>query len=108
MRRQVAFFVLLMGCAAPSEHEVQAAFHSFVASHNRCERDEDCALMFPGCPLGCYAAVHRSAVEEAEQVARGLIADYEAPGRACFYQCIADCGVRCAENVCAPITDCQP
>ena len=92
----------------PTEQELLAEFDSFVSDHADCERDEDCVMFSPGCPLGCYAAVHVDALQEAESYADGLVADYMAPGRACFYQCVVECGVRCADNICATVYDCSP
>lgn len=90
-----------LGCA-PSEEEIRKEFSDFVSSHNACERDEDCTLITPGCPLGCWTALHKSAADQGARLASELIEDYESAGRACEYGCVASCGARCTdENVCA-------
>jgi hypothetical protein len=104
----VVLLAAASGCSPASEQEAQAEFESFVSGHNKCQHDDDCATFFPGCPLGCYAAVHVNAVRGAKDLAKELIADYESAGRACFYQCVAECGVRCVNNACTTIVDCAP
>ena len=110
MRLALLLIMLLSaatGCSPPSAEEVQAEFDGFVASRRACQRDEDCGLISPGCPLGCFTAVNVRSVKEAEALARELIDDYESAGRACEYGCIAQCGARCAEQTCEVVTECS-
>ncbi len=89
--RQILFGVMaacgLLGCA-PSEEEVQDEFAAFIASRRGCEQDTDCAVVYPGCPLGCYVAVAEEHVEAVEKKARELVEDYERAGRSCDYDCM--------------------
>jgi hypothetical protein len=73
------------GCV--SEEEIQADFDAHVEESNACELDADCALIFPGCPLGCFVAVRVDRVEECTAFADELIASYEVFGRTCEYDC---------------------
>jgi len=105
MMRVVLLVTLLSSCA-PSEDEIQKEFDSFVSAHNACEQDEDCVLIMPGCPLGCWTAVNVDAAGEATRLARELIEDYESAGRACAYGCVASCGARCSDKACVRIEAC--
>jgi hypothetical protein len=75
----------LLGCA--SEEGVQRRWDAFVAEHSECEFADDCAIVYPGCPLGCFDTVNVEHVEEAEDLADRLIRQYESFGRSCDYDC---------------------
>ncbi len=93
----------LVGCA--SEEQIQARWESFLDENTSCEVAEDCALVSPGCPLGCATAVRADAVDEAEELAARLIRQYEAGGRSCAYDCVAFEGVTCDAGRCALVPD---
>lgn len=77
----------LLGCAA-DEDEIQAEFDSYVAARQSCEDDGDCALVYPGCPLGCYVVVATVHVNDVKHKAEELIDDYERGGSTCDYSCL--------------------
>jgi|GEM_PF-1543996 hypothetical protein len=102
----VLCLALGVGCA-PSEQEIRKEFEEFVTRHNACERDEDCTLITPGCPLGCWTPLRKDAADEGARLADELIDDYESAGRACEYDCVSACGARCTDKVCAPRLDAE-
>ncbi|HLV19594.1 MAG TPA: hypothetical protein VKZ49_01890 [Polyangiaceae bacterium] len=71
----------------PSADEVQREFDEFVASVNHCQAADECTLVGPGCPLGCWVAVPTSAKSAVEAKAADLIGDYERFGARCEYGC---------------------
>ena len=95
----VACTVLSVACVA-SEEEVQREFDQLVAASNSCERDTDCAVVSPGCPLGCQVAINAEHKQVVERRARELIDDYERGGRACDYECVAQGRVACVAARC--------
>lgn len=102
-----AVAVAAISCA-PSEQEIKREFSGFVAEHQRCEADSDCALVSTGCPLGCAVAVQVAAAGETQQLARELIEDYESGGRACQYDCAVVCGAGCRDNACMVVMPLSP
>jgi len=95
---------LAAGCGA-SEEEVQAEFNAFVADHDGCQAATDCALMSPGCPLGCSTALRADAVDEAEALAEDLVDDYERSGTHCDYECVGAQRVACTDGACQVCPD---
>lgn len=91
-----------LGCA-PSEVEIKREFRDFVSKHVACTSDADCTLISPGCPLGCFVAVQKSAASEGERLGRELIEDYESGGSSCEYDCVAVCGAACEANTCSVV-----
>ena len=83
---------LTLGCG-PSTGEVERALEEA----NYCAVTEDCAVLYPGCPLGCYALVNQDEV----QAMQSLIDDYfDSHGHTCDYDCIAVGGPRCENGRC--------
>jgi hypothetical protein len=95
--------VLVAGCA--DEERLNARWDAFVADHAACEVAEDCALVYPGCPLGCFNAVNVAFVDEAEAEAARLVRAYERWGRACVYDCAAAGPPTCDDGRCAVEAD---
>ena len=89
----------LVGCV-PSEEEIQAEFDAFTASRKSCEQAEDCTVVTPGCPLGCYAVVAKEHAAAVEKKAHELIEDYERGGQTCDYSCTALPEPRCNDGEC--------
>lgn len=94
-----ACVVLGVACGA-SEEAVQREFDAVVAASNFCERDSDCAVVFPGCPLGCQTAINAKHKQKVERRARELIDDYETGGRSCEYDCASPGPVACIAERC--------
>ena len=76
MRAWMVLVLSLVGCG-----DVEQAWDEWVDEHNSCEVAADCALVFPGCPLGCATAVNVEFVDDAEAKASRLIGRYERFGR---------------------------
>jgi hypothetical protein len=91
----LASFVAAAGsCSSRSEEDIRADFKAYVAAHDQCATVTDCVLVFPDCPLGCYAAVNVGAKDAAEAKAAALVAEYRQDHGTCVYECsaaIADC-----------------
>jgi hypothetical protein len=96
----IAFLACLAaGCA--SSEQIQAEFAAHVEDSNECTSDGECAVIYPGCPLGCSVAVNIEHAEECEAYAADLIASYERGGTRCEYDCIAVSPPYCDEGRCA-------
>ncbi|MCO4744392.1 MAG: hypothetical protein KC912_06360 [Proteobacteria bacterium] len=98
MLKRAVWLLVLVGCG--SETAVQERWDDWVAEHNTCDVAEDCAAVFPGCPLGCYEAVNASFEEEADAMVDRLIRRYESAGRSCAYDCIEMPALTCDAGVC--------
>lgn len=82
----VAVALLASGCM--SADDANAAFAERVEESNHCASDDECTVISPGCPLGCWAAVNVEHAAECEQYAADLIDAYERGGTNCAYGCI--------------------
>jgi hypothetical protein len=91
--------VLFTGCL--SADRAGEKWDDWVADHSTCEVDDDCALVYPGCPLGCADAVSADDLEAAEAMADELISRYELPGRGCDYSCVPVGDPYCDAGACA-------
>ena len=106
MRLTIAFAMLIVSCSSGGDDtqtqadDLKADFDAFVEANNSCATDTDCALVSPGCPLGCYAAVSTTSVDATEAKAEDLVDQYESGGRACNYLCQTPGPVRCEEQRC--------
>lgn len=98
-------FVALLASGCASEEQLRADFDAHVEESNACVDDAECALISPGCPLGCFAAVRADRLESCEAYAARLVERYELGGASCEYDCIAPGPLRCEEGRCsaAPI-----
>ncbi len=97
----VLIFLLLPLAGCLSADQANERFDEWLADHDSCDVPEDCALIYPGCPLGCAVAVRAESEGDATDKAESLIRRYESGGRSCDYDCMADEGVDCVEGVCA-------
>lgn len=96
----VAFgIVAATGCV--TEAQIQADFDAHVAENSECTVDAECVVIWPGCPLGCFAAVHVDAADECISYANGRIDAWEAGGQSCVYDCIGAGEPYCDEGRCA-------
>jgi hypothetical protein len=90
----------ILAACGRSEDDIRAEWDETVAAANACQSAADCALVSPGCPLGCFAAVNTAKKAEVEAKAAELIDDYESGGAACAYDCIAPGPLECASGKC--------
>lgn len=82
----------MLGCG-PSAGEVEQA----IEEANYCSAPEDCVVLYPGCPLGCYAVVNQAE----ETAVQSMIDDYfDTHGHMCDYDCIAIGEPRCENSRC--------
>lgn len=88
--------------ACVTEEGIQERWDAWVDDHDACEVADDCGLVYPGCPLGCYDTVHVDFVEEAEAEADRLITRWERGGRACDYGCM-----EAPDPVCSDAGECE-
>jgi hypothetical protein len=95
-----AFVLLLMAGCARSEESVRAEFDAFVAASRSCATADECAVVSPGCPLGCQVAVRADKKDAVSAKAKSLIEQYEVGGRSCDYDCIGLTQVVCEAGQC--------
>jgi hypothetical protein len=93
---------VVAGCLPASEQSIQEEWEEWVAEHDTCAVAEDCVLVYPGCPLGCWAAVSVDAEQEATDLAADLIDDYERGGASCDYSCV-QAEATCDAGTCAVV-----
>jgi hypothetical protein len=88
----VLVVVLAAGCL--TEEAVEAEFDDA----NYCESSDECVVLYPGCPLGCWTAVNEA---EEDRIA-DLIDDFFAQqtGAECAYDCAAHKDPRCLDGEC--------
>ena len=91
--------LLVTGCTV-DEQTLVDRWDTFVAENNSCAVDTDCAVVYPGCPLGCYDAVSTDAVDEAEAEADRILRIYRRPGRGCDYDCTQNDPPTCEAGTC--------
>lgn len=106
MKRTLLALLLLpalLALACATEESIKEEWDAFVEANSRCQVNSDCALVYPGCPLGCLAAVRADAVEEAQAYAKDLIDEWELGGmRNCEYDCMGPTEPSCdATGKCA-------
>lgn len=91
--------ILLMSCV--SQRALQEEWEAFAAEHRDCEVDEDCLLVYPGCPIACVDVIALSAAEEANQLAIELHTRADKGGRDFRCECAASGEAICDEGTCA-------
>lgn len=95
-------FWMLASCV--SLVEVQNDWRTYLEQTGTCSVDADCAVIAPGCPLGCYAGVPQGFQAEALGVAAELADRYQQGLRPCEYRCgpepFATCDLR--TGICEP------
>jgi hypothetical protein len=100
-RLLLAAALLATSCLAPSAEEVQEKFNTFVDSANQCTAASDCAVVSPGCPLGCSVAVRADRKADVEAKAHDLISQYQRAGARCDYDCSGVGPLTCTAGRCA-------
>lgn len=93
--------VVPMLTACLSFEQAGNRWQDFVLENQDCDVAEDCAIVYPGCPLDCATPIRAEALDEAENVADRLIRRYELPGRMCAFDCVAFDDPICDAGVCA-------
>lgn len=88
-----------LGCIRSAD-DIQQEFDEVVAESNACTTADECVIVSPGCPLGCFVAVNASSEAGVEAKAKELIDSFEAGGRSCDYECLAPGPVECVEGRC--------
>lgn len=84
--------VFLIGCGSDSgsgDIDIQNNFTQEVDRSNSCATDNDCVLVYPGCPLGCGVAVNVGAEEKVRNLAAEIIDSHNKNNPACAYSCMA-------------------
>lgn len=101
IRATLVFAALLLVCSCSME-QIDRQWDTWVDEHNMCEVVQDCVLVYPGCPLGCYAGVSVEHEDEANRLADDLINRWSMGTRDCAYDCIS-AEVECVDQVCEVI-----
>jgi hypothetical protein len=98
-----AIAALAVSACAPSSESVEAKWDTFVEAHSACADVSDCALVYPGCPLGCASAVSAEHAGEAEAYANELVSAYQSGGGGCVYDCAAST-LACSAGRCEAVS----
>lgn len=98
LARALACTALLAGCI--SADTADERWQAWLDEHDSCEVAEDCVVIYPGCPLGCTAAVAAEHEQDAVDEAARLIKSYERAGRACDYDCALSGPAECESGSC--------
>lgn len=72
--------------SAPDAAEISTKFDEVLAAATECELPGDCIIVYPGCPLGQFAAVNRTKAVAVDEAARALLRQYAREDQACAYQ----------------------
>jgi hypothetical protein len=85
---------------APDQAEIVEKFDEVVRVAAVCDPGEvsPCVLVYPGCPLGQFAAVHRDQAAAVDEAARALLRQYAIEDQVCAYE---------ATGVTAPDVECR-
>lgn len=89
--------MLLLVVACTPLVEVQGEWDRYLDSLPECETDDDCTVIEPGCPLGCYAGVPVGFEADAREVAAELVDRYRGPLRPCAQECTPPPAPDCPE-----------
>ncbi|MCA9691260.1 MAG: hypothetical protein KC636_16775 [Myxococcales bacterium] len=83
--------LVLGGCLTQDKVETT------IEEANYCDATEDCAVLFPGCPLGCYAYVNKAEVDD---VQHEIDVYHTMNGQTCDYDCVETPPVACEAGRC--------
>ena len=100
MRFYLFIFIFILGCGV-SDESFEQDWRTFVAENNSCENADQCVAVFPGCPMGCWTAVSKSAEQAAKSEAAELVSSYENGGESCLYDCDVAPALVCESEKCA-------
>jgi hypothetical protein len=86
--------------SAPDQTAIEEKFNEVLAEAEACDEAEvsPCVLVYPGCPLGPFRAVHRDKALSVDEAARSLLRQYALEDQVCAYQ---------GEGVTAPDVECR-
>ncbi len=82
---------LALGCL--SEEDVEAA----IEDAGYCTESSECVVIYPGCPLGCYAAVNTAEVGAIEKKIEKF---HKQQGSECLYDCATHADPFCENGQC--------
>lgn len=80
--------------------ETKEEFRAFVASHQACKADSDCAIMSGSCPFGCYVPTAKGGEREVRAKLDSLGARLDKAGNRCTYNCLGSPEVACVDGRC--------
>ncbi len=72
-----------------SREEANAQFKQAISQANSCTTDEDCVVVYPGCPLGCSVSVNPDRQQAIKSLAKELVQSFEQREGRCDYFCEA-------------------
>ena len=91
------FTVLVTACQYVSDEEdntlteesAARLFNNIVDTYNECTTDNECMVLYPGCPLGCGAAIHTIHEQAVRDAADELMTRYNQQNQpSCAYICM--------------------
>jgi hypothetical protein len=89
----------VVACDPPYE-AVEETFVAAVEEASGCGVDAECVVVYPGCPLGCYVAVHRDDEASIKSLADALVGEFRRRGGNCSYDCVGHEPPRCIKGRC--------
>ena len=96
----LCIFPAVTAVSCVSEEGAERRWQRFVDDHNSCETVDDCVVVYPGCPLGCWEAVSAEHEDAAIKKAEKIVKSYERGGRACAYGCVSAGELSCNSGIC--------
>lgn len=102
--RLLALCVFMTGCAI-SDERAEERWDDWVDANNSCETADDCVVVYPGCPLGCFTAVSADSEQASRDEAERIVSAYERGGRSCDYDCIGAQPPTCDDGVCSVLPE---
>jgi cytoskeletal protein RodZ len=82
------------------QSDIETKYQSAVARSNACQKATDCAVISPGCPLGCWSAVNAANAGQILHVAEQLRNEQKKPIGNCMYKCTAKPEPNCVNGQC--------
>jgi hypothetical protein len=75
-------------------------FEDYVETVNACVSDNECTVIFPDCPLGCFVAVPEARRAEIEAKAQSMLTAFGGGRTVCAYNCAASGPATCTDRRC--------
>lgn len=89
---------------AEKQVRLRSEFAEAMVEYGRCEGPQDCQVVQPGCPFGCFVAAASKHADDVSRLADEIRVRNE-PGCVCKYRCVEAPPVSCLEGRCVLKTD---
>lgn len=97
----------LIGCGSGvldkgAVQEAKEEFQIEIELSNDCTDTSECIIVYPGCPLGCGAAVNVNYEDSVEEKAQEIIDSISSGGVSCDYSCVQPVA-QCVDRKCEAV-----